>query len=339
MNDYSLFTLKKNGDFIALVVYVDDIIITGRSPSLITEVKSFIHGKFKIKDLGLLKYFLGLEVARTNEGIFLHQRKYALELLEEYGFLDCKPALTPIEQKHDLGSSSAPAVSDVLYYRRLIGKLLYLTVTRPDIAYTIHVLSQFVNQPTDDHLRAAHRVLRYLKAAPAQGIFFSYAASLELQVCCDADWAACPVTRKSITGYLILLGNSVVSWKSKKQQVVSSSSAESEHRSMAAACRETIWITRLFDDLQAKISQPIRFMCDNKATIHIAHNPVFHERTKHVEIDCHIVRSNVTSGLITLIHVGTDEQPADLLTKPLPKHRITYLCSKLGISNFLHAAA
>lgn len=244
-----------------------------------------------------------------------------------------------MEQKHSLGLSTAPLISDIVHFRRLIGKLIYLTVTRPDLAYKVHVLSQFVNNPTEDHLKAAHRVLRYLKGAPAQGIFFSSSSDFRLHTCCDADWAACPVTRKSISGYCVLLGNSVLSWKSKKQQVVSSSSAESEYRSMAAACRETVWLTRLLADLQVIVPRPIQLLCDNKAAIHIAHNPVFHERTKHIEIDCHIVRSNVTSGLITPTHVNSGDQPADLLTKPLSRDQMTHLCSKLGVSNFLHAAA
>lgn len=206
MNDYSLFTLKEGQDFVALVVYVDDIIVTGTSPLLIDKVKIYIHGKFKLKDLGILKYFLGLEVARTKEGIFLHQRKYALELLEEHGFFESKPASTPIEQKHNLGLSTTPSLTDVLNFRRLIGKLIYLTVSRPDLAYTVHILSQFVNEPTEDHLKAAHRVLRYIKGAPAQRIFFPSNSALQLQVYCDADWAACPITRNSISGYCVTLG-------------------------------------------------------------------------------------------------------------------------------------
>ncbi|CAM8956775.1 unnamed protein product [Rhodiola kirilowii] len=159
LNDYSLFTLHRDGQFLILLVYVDDVLLTGTSDLLIHEVKSFIHQKFQIKDLGHLKYFLGLEVARSSAGIFLNQRKYAVELLEEHGLTDCKPSKTPMEVKHKLGLSTEPALADPLPYRRLVGKLIYLTITRPDLAYPVHILSQFMQSPSEDHLGAAHRLL------------------------------------------------------------------------------------------------------------------------------------------------------------------------------------
>ncbi|CAM9001561.1 unnamed protein product [Rhodiola kirilowii] len=227
LNDYSLFTLSLQGDFLVLLVYVDDVVITGTSSSLINKVKQFIHNKFQIKDLGLLKYFLGLEVARSTSGIFLNQRKYALDILTDYNFIDCKPVKTPMESKHNLGTSAAPLLPDAAVYRRLVGRLIYLTITLPDLAFPVHVLSQFMQAPNEDHLQAAHRVLRYIKLAPAQGLLFSSSNDLRLVAYCDADWASCPVTRRSVTGYCMMLGKSVVSWKTKKQVVVARSSAES----------------------------------------------------------------------------------------------------------------
>ncbi|CAM8932959.1 unnamed protein product [Rhodiola kirilowii] len=339
LNDYSLFTLQRDGHFLVLLVYVDDVIITGTSDSLIGEVKNFIHQKFQIKDLGPLKYFLGLEVARSSDGIFLNQRKYAVELLEEHNMTDCKPSQTPLELKHKLGLSNAPILADPMPYRRLVGKLIYLTITRPDLAYPVHILSQFMQGPNEEHMKAAHRLLRFLKGAPAQGIFFPATSDLKLRAYCDADWAACPVTRRSITGHCVLLGPSVVSWKTKKQPVVSRSSAESEYRSMAATCCELVWLARLIKDMGVQVETPVPLFCDNKAAIHIAHNPVFHERTKHVELDCHLVRSHVTSKFISPVHVSTFDQPADIFTKSLPLDQLHHLCSKLGVSNFLHAVA
>ncbi|CAM8883003.1 unnamed protein product [Rhodiola kirilowii] len=289
LNDYSLFTLQRDGQFLVLLVYVDDVIITGTSDSLISEVKKFIHQAFQIKDLGPLKYFLGLEVARSSAGIFLNQRKYAVELLEEHHMTDCKPSQTPLELKHKLGLSSANPLADPMPYRRLVGKLIYLTITRPDLAYPVHILSQFMQNPTEEHWSAAHRLLRFLKGAPAQGIFCSSASDLELRAFCDADWTACPVTRRSITGHCVMLGSSIVSWKTKKQPVVSRSLAESEYRSMAAVCCELVWLARLIGDMGVSVTASIPLYCDNKAAIHIAHNPVFHEWTKHVELDCHLV--------------------------------------------------
>ncbi|CAM8953513.1 unnamed protein product [Rhodiola kirilowii] len=339
LNDYSLFTLTKGSDFLILLVYVDDVIITGTSDTLIAAFKQYIHDQFRIKDLGHLKYFLGLEVARSTDGIFLNQRKYTLELLEEHHLTDCKPAKTPMKTKHSLSLSTAPLLADSLHYRRLIGKLIYLTITRPDLAYPVHILSQFMQHPTEEHLSAALRLLRYLKAAPAQGLLFPSNSDLQLRAFCDADWAACPLTRRSITGHCVMLGPCVISWKTKKQPVVSRSSAESEYRSMAAVCCELSWLARLLADMGVSVQAAIPLFCDNKAAIHIAHNPVFHERTKHVELDCHLVRSHVLSKFIAPLHIASIDQPADMFTKPMQRDQLLYLCSKLGVSNFLHAAA
>ncbi|CAM8954005.1 unnamed protein product [Rhodiola kirilowii] len=153
LNNYSLFTLKMQDEFLILLVYVDDVVITGTSSQLIDKVKLFIHDKFQIKDLGLLKYFLGLEVARSKEGIFLNQRKYALDMLADYNFLECKPMKTLMESKHNLGLSTASLIPDAAIYRRLVGRLIYLTITRPDLAFPVHVLSQFMQAPTEDHLK------------------------------------------------------------------------------------------------------------------------------------------------------------------------------------------
>ncbi|CAM8982071.1 unnamed protein product [Rhodiola kirilowii] len=172
LNDYSLFTYDKGGEFLALLVYVDDVIITVTSTTLMDSVKQFIHSQFKIKDLGQLHYFLGIEVARSSSGIFINQRKYALELISEAGLLGCKPSTTPMDPKHNLSLSSTPALADPAIYRRLVGQLIYLTVTRPDLAYSVHILSQFMAIPRKEHLQAAHRVLRYLKSGPTQGLFY-----------------------------------------------------------------------------------------------------------------------------------------------------------------------
>ncbi|CAM8949089.1 unnamed protein product [Rhodiola kirilowii] len=336
LNDYSLFILQTSQDYVALLVYVDDIILTGTSKSLIEQVKHFIDSKFKIKDLGTLRFFLGIEVARSNSGIFLNQRKYALELNDSAGLLGCKPSSLPMDTKHKLALSTSPVIEDPSKYRRLVGQLIYLTVTRPDLAFSVHVLSQFMHQPREEHLKAAHKVLRYLKLAPAQGLFYPASQHLSLQAFCDADWGACPVTRRSVIGYSILLGHCLISWKTKKQSVVSRSSAEAEYRAMTQVSCELVWLTILLKDFNVQISLPIPLHCDNNAALHIARNPVFHERTKHVELDCHVVRQHVSSGFLAPQYVPSSSQLADLFTKPLPGDLLTQLCSKLNVSNYLH---
>ncbi|CAM8933504.1 unnamed protein product [Rhodiola kirilowii] len=260
------------------------------------------------------------------------------ELLEEHNLLQCKPAKTPLNLKHKLSLSTEALLTDPLPYRKLVGKLIYMSITRPDLAYSIHILSQYMQKPTEEHMRAALRLLIFIKRAPAQGILFSAQSSLQLQAFCDADWVACPITRKSLTGHCVTLGSSVISWKTKKQPVVSRSSAESDYRAMTAVCCELVWLVRLLGDMGVTVNGAIPLHYDNKAAIHIAHNPVFHERTKHTEIDCHLVRTHVISRFVSPVHLGTTEQPADIFTKSLPQDQLHHLCSKLGVSNFLHDA-
>ncbi|CAM8960116.1 unnamed protein product [Rhodiola kirilowii] len=338
-HDHSLFTYDHNGDFLILLVYVDDVVITGTSTSLIDSVKTFIHSAFKIKDLGQFKYFLGIEVARSPSGIFINQRKYVLDLLSEVGLLACKPSTTPMDIKQKLALSTADKLPDPTEYRKIVGKLVYLHVTRLDIAFPVHVLSQFLAAPTTDHLQAANRVLRFLKNAPAQGLFYPVGVPLHLEAFCDADWASCPISRRSTSGYCIKLGPCVISRRTKKQFTVSRSSAESEYRAMAHTCCELVRIVALLRYLRISIPHPISLYCDNKAANHIARNPVFHERTKHIELDCHLVRQHFTTGFITPEYIDSNSQPADLFTKALPSDALNRFATKLGVSNFLHRQA
>jgi len=333
--DYSLFTYRKGDVFMAVLVYVDDIVLTGNNPAATVHFKNYLHTCFSIKDLGILKYFLGIEAARSPQGLFLCQRKYALEIIAECGLLGAKPVAFPMEENHKLALAQGPLLPDPTRYRRLIGRLIYLTITRPDLTYAVHILSQFMQAPREDHIEAARRVLRYLKGTAGQGILLRAATDLHLVGFCDSDWRACPLSRKSLTGYFITLGGSPVSWRSKKQATVSRSSAEAEYRAMAFATSELIWIRSFLASLGV-FPAPMTLYCDSQAALHIARNPVFHERTKHIEIDCHFVREKLEAGILHLAHVGTTQQPADILTKALGTRKFQYLKGKLGILD-LHA--
>uniref|UniRef100_A0A3Q7HIY5 Reverse transcriptase Ty1/copia-type domain-containing protein n=1 Tax=Solanum lycopersicum TaxID=4081 RepID=A0A3Q7HIY5_SOLLC len=225
---------------------------------LIQATKDHLQLSFKIKDLGDLKYFLGIEFARNKDGILMHQRKYVVELISDLGFTGAKPFQTPLEVNKKLTSfefdqhmqdDTDHLLSDPGEYQRLIGRLLYLTITRPDIAFAVQYLSQYMHSPKVSHMVAATRVIKYVKQSPGLGVFMSAHVSSCLTAYCDADWAACIDTRKSVTGFLIKLGDSPISWKSKKQSTISRSSAEAEYRSLASTVAEVVWLTGLLKEI------------------------------------------------------------------------------------------
>ncbi|XP_016648288.1 PREDICTED: uncharacterized mitochondrial protein AtMg00810-like [Prunus mume] len=212
--------IGRQGNLLVLLVYVDDVILAGNNLEDIENTKLFLAKQFKLKDLGQLKYFLGIEVARSRHGISLSQRKYALKILDDARFLGVKPSRFPVEQNLSLTQFNGKLSDDALTYRRMVGRLIYLTITRPDLTYAVHVLSQFMDKPQQPHLEAAHKVLKYIKQTPGQGILLPSTGSLQLWAFCDANWARCKDTRRSIAGYCILLGQAPVSWKTKKQTTV-----------------------------------------------------------------------------------------------------------------------
>ncbi|KAI3688864.1 hypothetical protein L2E82_46759 [Cichorium intybus] len=335
MNDYSLFVKSKNGTLVVLLVYVDDIILTGNCISEINKVKGFLKSQFLIKDLGKLKFFLGIEVIDIENGVCLTQRKYCLELLHEFGMLACKPVKTPLDTnvvvKQDGVDNYDSLLTNVTEFQRLIGKLIYLTITRPDIAYTVQTLSQFMHCPRKSHLNVAFRLLRFLKQNPGKGIKVVKAELFDLKGYVDADWAKCMGTRRSVTGYCVYLGSSLISWKSKKQDTVSRSSTESEYRALGSVACEVIWVLKILYDLGIKKMLPVMVFCDNESAIKLALNPVFHEKTKHFEVDVHFIREKVSKGIIKIIKISSENQHADILTKSLSFPQHDYLCKQMGL--------
>lgn len=213
--DHSMYVKSNKHEFTALLVYVDDVVLAGNSLSEIHKVKNLLNQQFKIKDLGQLRFFLGFEIARSTDGIFLNQQKYTLELLEDAGLLSAKPSVVPFIPTTKLSIDEGSLLEDPSLYRRLIGRLINLTNSRPDISFSVLHLSQYVSKPRMPHYQAALHVLRYLKSAPAKGILFSSSSKLQLFGFTGSDWARCPDTRKSVTGYCVMLGSSLLCWKSK----------------------------------------------------------------------------------------------------------------------------
>lgn len=317
---------------------MDDLILARNNLVEVTSIKSFLDSKFRIKDLGYLKYFLGLEIARTRSGIHLCQRKHALEILSNCGLLAAKPLATPMIKGTKLKQDDGTPLTDPEAYRSLIGKLIYLTTTRPDISYAVQQLSQFMKTPTTSHHTAAIRILRYIKLSPAQGLYFPSNSTLQLKGFSDSDWATCPDTGKSVTGFCIFLGNSLISWKSMKQAIVSRSSIEAEYRALATTVCELQWITNLLHDLHISLISATLLYCDNKSAKHIAVNSSFHERTKHLELDLHFVREKLQQNLFQLLPIFSDHQLADIFTKALDQTPFHNLMSKLGVLNICSPA-
>ncbi|KAM1830529.1 hypothetical protein ACFX13_020749 [Malus domestica] len=328
-SDASLFVLPSHTPVMVLV-YVDDILVTGPDSSICNLFIQNLGAIFPVKDLGPLHYFLGLEIQRSSTGLFLHQTKYLLDLLGKTNMAGAKPCCTP------LGSNkldhSGPFLSNPTEYRSIVGGLQYLTWTRPDISFAVNQICQFMHAPRDQHMQAAKRILRYLKGTISEGLWFRKGAP-NLTAFSDADWAGCLFDRRSTSGYNIFLGSNLISWSAKKQATVARSSTEAEYRSLAHTATELTWICKIFRDLGFPLSQTPTLWCDNISAISLASNPVFHARTKHVEIDYHYIRELVLANLIKVHFVCSQDQLADIHTKSLSKSRFTALKSKLPLGS------
>uniref|UniRef100_A0A2N9FV76 Reverse transcriptase Ty1/copia-type domain-containing protein n=1 Tax=Fagus sylvatica TaxID=28930 RepID=A0A2N9FV76_FAGSY len=335
-SDSSLFIFRQGPTVLYLLLYVDDIILTGSHQDAITELVAALASVFELKDLGRLTYFLGLQIDYQSNGFFVHQTKYALDILTRHNMSTTKPCSTPfVSSSRDSSSDSTP-LSDPYIFRSLVGALQYLTFTRPDLSYAVNSLCQHMHRPSVAHLVAAKRVLRYVRGTISCGILFQ-PGPMSLTAFTDADWAGNPVDRRSTTAFLVFLGNNLITWSSKKQSTVARSSTEAEYRSLAVGAAELAWLRMLLCDFGIFLNSPPIIWCDNLSAISLASNPVFHARTKHVEIDYHFVRERVIRGDLKVHYIPTEDQLADLLTKALPSPRFLLLSNKLLHSSRLHA--
>lgn len=332
MADTSLF-IKSSGHHITYVlVYVDDIIVTGNSQRQVDHVlESFAH-RFSIKDPSDLHYFLGIEVTRSAVGLHLMQRKYIIDLLTKNNMLDCKPVTTPMAASTQLTLNGGDPLPDASQYRSIVGSLQYLSFTRPDISFAVNKLSQFVHKPTQEHWQAARRLLRYLAGTPTHGILLHKSSPMTIHAFSNADWAGDSNDYVSTNGYLIYLGRNPISWSSRKQRGVARSSTEAEYRAVANTASEVRWLCSLLTELKIPLPSPPVIYCDNIGATYLCANPVFHSRMKHIALDYHFVRKQIQDGMLRVSHVTTNDQLADTLTKPLPRTRFQHACNKIGVT-------
>lgn len=231
---------------------------------------------------------------------------------------NCKPTTTPVDTKQKLTADDGELMEDATFYRSITGALHYLTLTRPDIAYAVNQACLYMHSPRQAHWNLVKRILRYLRGMIDNGLVISASSATDLKAYCDADWGGCPDTRRSTSGYCVYLGDSLISWSSKRQPTVSRSSAEAEYRGVANAAAKCCWLRNLVAELRVKINTATIIYCNNVSAVYLSENPVHHRRTKHVELDIHFVREKVALGQFRVLQIPSQHQIADVMTKGLP---------------------
>ncbi|KAK2979557.1 hypothetical protein RJ640_027421 [Escallonia rubra] len=330
-----MFLFRNHSIFMCVLIYVDDIILTGNSAEAISSLVRDLNCEFSIKDLGSLTYFLGIEVIHSSNGLLLLQRKYITDLLMKTHLSDAKPVHTPMSSSTQLSRHVGDPHPSPTVYRSIVGALQYLSFTRPDISFSVNKVAQFMQCPTSEHWSAVKRILRYLKETINFGLLLRRSPSLSLSAFSDADWAGCPDDRRSTSGYCVFLGPNLISWSSRKQPTVARSSTEAEYKALATVASEVDWLRSLLSELGFCSSQPPTLWCDNVGSVYLTLNPVFHARTKHIEIDYHFVRERVAKGALKVHFISSIDQPADIFTKPLSMLRFHRLRSKLNVLSTL----
>ncbi|KAM0038591.1 putative RNA-directed DNA polymerase [Helianthus debilis subsp. tardiflorus] len=338
--DPSLFIYSHQGTLLYMLVYVDDIILTGNNNRAIDHVVGSLGQTFAIQDMGQLSYFLGIEVVRSGSDLILSQQKYINELLARANLSKAKPVPSPCTTSASLSLGDSSPFADPVKYRQMVGALQYVTLSRPDITYAVNKVCQFMHSPTENHWSAVKRILRYLHGTSNHGLLISSSSSSVLHAYTDAhnltafsdsDWAGCPDDRRSTGGYAIYLGSNLISWSARKQRTVSRSSTEAEYKALANTVAELTWLETLMTELRVPMRMAPILWCDNLGATYLSANPVFHARTKHVEVDFHFVREKVAQRKLSVQFISTHDQIADIFTKPLPSDRFLFLKSKLKV--------
>ncbi|KAJ9557913.1 hypothetical protein OSB04_012527 [Centaurea solstitialis] len=303
--DPTLFLKRSGKDLIIVHIYVDDIIFASTKPEMCQEFENTVKSQFKMSMMGELTFFLGLQVRQRPDGIFINQAKYVQDLLKRFDFGGSNSAATPMPRNFQLTADTSGKPVDQKTYRAIIGSLLYLTASRPDIVFSTGVCARFQCDPRDSHLSAVKRILRYLKGTPDFGLWYPKDSGFELIAYTDSDHAGCKLNRKSTSGACQFLGDKLVSWSSRKQNCVSLSTAEAEYVAAACCCSQVLWMKTQLADFGYTMHR-ILIYCDSKSAIQITANPVQHSRTKHIDIRYHFIKDHVEKGNIELYFVESD---------------------------------
>ena len=349
-SDYCLYYSNVGGKILIIGCYVDDLVITGNCKETIRKFKADISSRFKITDLGELKWILGMEVVRDrkNRTLTLHQRKYIRDILALFKMQDCHPRSVLADPSVRLTKEDSPqtekekVATDLTKYRAMVGKLVYLMVaTEPAISFAVSQLSRFFCCPGSKHFAACRWAISYLKGIePDQGITFRGDAGFNLHAYCDSDWAGCPDTRRSTSGYAVMFGGATVSWISKRQPTVALSSAEAEYVTACLAAQEIQWIRQLLAEIGVPLERTgTTVYSDSQSAMHMANNPTS-GRAKHIDIKYHFVKEARERGVVNFKYVHTSEQAADLMTKALAKAKVVQFRNILnGQTGRLHVHA
>jgi len=331
--DTALFTKKIGQDLFVLQIYVDDIIFGSTNQGFCEEFGKMMAKEFEMSMIGELSYFLGLQINQMKNGTFVSHGKYIKDMLKKFGMEDSKSISTPMGTNGSLDSDTSGNMVDQKMYRSMIGSLLYVTASRPDVMFSVCMCARFQASPRESHLKATKRILRYLKHTQNVGLWYSKGAKFELVGYSDSDCVGCKVDRRSSSGTSQLLGRSLVSWSSKKQNSVALSTAEAEYIATGSCCAQILWMKATLNDFRIKFKH-VHLFCDNESAVKLTNNPVQHARTKHIDVRHHFIRDHQQKWDISIENIGTEDQLADIFTKPLDEKRFCKLSNELNVLNF-----
>lgn len=332
--EHAVYTKGIGDEKLIIGVYVDDLLVTGTSAAVIEDFKKQMGERFEMSNMGQLSYYLGIEVAQGSGFIELKQTAYAKKILEKAGMVDCNPTKFPMDPKECITKNEDGKMVDATQFKSMIGGLRYLVHTRPDIAYSVGMVSRFMERPTTLHLNAAKRILRYVKGTLEYGLVYTRKSGNNLLTgYSDSDMGGSIDDRKSTGGMVFYMNENLITWVSQKQRCVALSTCEAEFMAATAAACQAVWLRKLLGQLTGNYVGSVVLYIDNRSAIDLAKNPVFHGRSKHIDIRYHFVRECVERGEIVIKHVVTDSQRADIMTKALNTVKFESMRKLLGVKD------